>query len=166
MNFKSCRHRRTDHHWHPDQAQLRAAERDRLWIWAIRQEGSDCFSPDKHVYRHVLFPWQQQHVFVSTGLFQDLLSALKTVLSGSLEALMLGLMKSTAQYDASELKASMKVPDCPWPIRGLWHVAEWSVKLVTFMFPGARNWRGDPHRDRLLQKQRWNAGDQEGLQRK
>uniref|UniRef100_A0A8P4PWP6 Annexin n=1 Tax=Dicentrarchus labrax TaxID=13489 RepID=A0A8P4PWP6_DICLA len=38
----------------------------------------------------------------------DLITALKGALSGSLEALMLGLMKSTAQYDASELKASMK----------------------------------------------------------
>ena len=35
--------------------------------------------------------------------------ALKGALSGSLEALLLGLMKGTAQYDASELKASMKV---------------------------------------------------------
>lgn len=41
--------------------------------------------------------------------FQDLNSALKGALSGSLEALMLGLMKSTAQYDATELKTSMKV---------------------------------------------------------
>ncbi|XP_069031306.1 annexin A2-A-like [Embiotoca jacksoni] len=39
---------------------------------------------------------------------KDLVVALKGALSGSLEALMLGLMKSTAQYDASELKASMK----------------------------------------------------------
>lgn len=39
---------------------------------------------------------------------KDLISALKSALSGSLESLMLGLMKSTAQYDASELKASMK----------------------------------------------------------
>ncbi|KAM4743910.1 annexin A2-B-like [Anableps anableps] len=39
---------------------------------------------------------------------KDLAAALKGALSGSLEALMLGLMKSTAQYDASELKASMK----------------------------------------------------------
>uniref|UniRef100_A0A8C4HIM1 Annexin n=1 Tax=Dicentrarchus labrax TaxID=13489 RepID=A0A8C4HIM1_DICLA len=39
---------------------------------------------------------------------KDLITALKGALSGSLEALMLGLMKSTAQYDASELKASMK----------------------------------------------------------
>ncbi|XP_047436973.1 annexin A2-like isoform X1 [Mugil cephalus] len=39
---------------------------------------------------------------------KDLISALKAALSGSLEALMLGLMKSTAQYDASELRASMK----------------------------------------------------------
>ncbi|XP_028257285.1 annexin A2-like [Parambassis ranga] len=39
---------------------------------------------------------------------KDLITALKGALSGSLEALMLGLMKSTAQYDASELRASMK----------------------------------------------------------
>ncbi|XP_037308981.1 annexin A2-like [Pungitius pungitius] len=39
---------------------------------------------------------------------KDLMTALKGALSGPLEALMLGLMKSTAQYDASELKASMK----------------------------------------------------------
>lgn len=41
--------------------------------------------------------------------FQDLTTALKGALSGSLEALMLGLIKSTAQYDTSELNASMKV---------------------------------------------------------
>lgn len=40
---------------------------------------------------------------------QDLATALKGALSGSLEALMLGLVKSTAQYDAAELNASMKV---------------------------------------------------------
>lgn len=39
---------------------------------------------------------------------KDLVVALKGALSGSLEALILGLMKSTAEYDASELKASMK----------------------------------------------------------
>lgn len=39
---------------------------------------------------------------------KDLASALKAALSGSLEAVMLGLMKSTAQYDAAELRASMK----------------------------------------------------------
>ncbi|XP_003969639.1 annexin A2-B-like [Takifugu rubripes] len=39
---------------------------------------------------------------------KDLVTALKGALSGSLETLMLGLMKSTVQYDASELKASMK----------------------------------------------------------
>ena len=37
--------------------------------------------------------------------------ALKGALSGSLESVVLGLMKSTTQYDASELKASMKVRD-------------------------------------------------------
>uniref|UniRef100_A0A672NW10 Annexin n=1 Tax=Sinocyclocheilus grahami TaxID=75366 RepID=A0A672NW10_SINGR len=39
---------------------------------------------------------------------KDLVGALKGALSGSLEHLILGLMKSTAQYDASELKSSMK----------------------------------------------------------
>ncbi|XP_054626014.1 annexin A2-like isoform X2 [Dunckerocampus dactyliophorus] len=39
---------------------------------------------------------------------KDLVVALKGALSGSLEALMLGLMKSPTQYDAFELKASMK----------------------------------------------------------
>ncbi|XP_008308083.1 annexin A2-like [Cynoglossus semilaevis] len=39
---------------------------------------------------------------------KDLVTALKGALSGSLEATILGLMKSTTQYDASELKASMK----------------------------------------------------------
>ncbi|XP_054881124.1 annexin A2-like [Poeciliopsis prolifica] len=39
---------------------------------------------------------------------KDLSVALKGALSGALEALLLGLMKTTAQYDASELKASMK----------------------------------------------------------
>lgn len=37
------------------------------------------------------------------------MTALKGALSGSLEALMLGLMRSTTQYDAFELKNSMKV---------------------------------------------------------
>lgn len=41
--------------------------------------------------------------------FQDMISALKAALSGSLETVILGLMKSTAQYDASEIKASIKV---------------------------------------------------------
>lgn len=39
---------------------------------------------------------------------KDLAVALKGALSGSLEALMLGLLKGTAEYDATELKASMK----------------------------------------------------------
>ncbi|XP_053281936.1 annexin A2-B [Pleuronectes platessa] len=39
---------------------------------------------------------------------KDLPTALKGALSGPLEALMLGLIKGTAEYDASELKASMK----------------------------------------------------------
>lgn len=39
---------------------------------------------------------------------KDLAAALKGALSGSLEALMLGLLKSPAEYDAAELKTSMK----------------------------------------------------------
>lgn len=39
---------------------------------------------------------------------KELAAALKGALSGSLEALMLGLLKSPAEYDAAELKASMK----------------------------------------------------------
>ncbi|XP_030044311.1 annexin A2 [Microcaecilia unicolor] len=39
---------------------------------------------------------------------KDLPSALKGALSGHLEAVMLGLMKTHPQYDASELKSSMK----------------------------------------------------------
>ncbi|XP_067105260.1 annexin A2-B-like [Osmerus mordax] len=39
---------------------------------------------------------------------KDMITALKGALSGSLEHVVLGLMKSTAQYDATELKGSMK----------------------------------------------------------
>lgn len=59
----------------------------------------------RHVAKNTALP--RQHLRLAS--FQDLNSALKGALSGSLEALMLGLMKSTAQYDATELKASMKV---------------------------------------------------------
>uniref|UniRef100_A0A8D0QWP9 Annexin n=1 Tax=Sus scrofa TaxID=9823 RepID=A0A8D0QWP9_PIG len=39
---------------------------------------------------------------------KELASALKSALSGHLETVILGLLKTPAQYDASELKASMK----------------------------------------------------------
>ncbi|KAM6961203.1 annexin A2-like [Aplochiton taeniatus] len=39
---------------------------------------------------------------------KDMISALKGALSGSLETVILGLMKSTSQYDASEIKGSIK----------------------------------------------------------
>ncbi|XP_071375164.1 annexin A2-A-like [Centroberyx affinis] len=39
---------------------------------------------------------------------KDMISALKGALSGSLETVVLGLMKSTAQYDASEIRGSIK----------------------------------------------------------
>lgn len=38
-----------------------------------------------------------------------MITALKEALSGSLETVILGLMKSTAQYDASEIRGSIKV---------------------------------------------------------
>lgn len=40
-----------------------------------------------------------------------MITALKGALSGSLETVILGLMKSTAQYDASEIRGSIKVKD-------------------------------------------------------
>ncbi|XP_051238058.1 annexin A2 [Dicentrarchus labrax] len=39
---------------------------------------------------------------------KDMITALKGALSGSLEAVILGLMKSTSQYDASEIRGSIK----------------------------------------------------------
>ncbi|XP_026168177.1 annexin A2 [Mastacembelus armatus] len=39
---------------------------------------------------------------------KDMISALKGALSGSLETVILGLMKSTAQFDATEIRASIK----------------------------------------------------------
>lgn len=39
---------------------------------------------------------------------KDMISALKGALSGCLESVILGLMKSTAQYDASEIRGSIK----------------------------------------------------------
>jgi ABC-type arginine/histidine transport system permease subunit len=41
--------------------------------------------------------------------FKEMIPALKDALSGSLESVILGLMKSTAQYDASVIKGSIKV---------------------------------------------------------
>ena len=45
----------------------------------------------------------------SPVFLKELASALKSALSGHLETVILGLLKTPAQYDASELKASMKV---------------------------------------------------------
>lgn len=38
-----------------------------------------------------------------------MIASLKGALSGSLESLIIGLMKSTSQYDASEIRGSIKV---------------------------------------------------------
>lgn len=40
-----------------------------------------------------------------------MITALKGALSGSLESVILGLMKSPTQYDASEIRGAIKVPD-------------------------------------------------------
>ena len=48
----------------------------------------------------------------SPVFLKELASALKSALSGHLETVILGLLKTPAQYDASELKASMKVNTC------------------------------------------------------
>lgn len=48
---------------------------------------------------------------------QDMISALKGALSGSLESVILGLMKSTAQFDATEIKGSMKVKESLTKVR-------------------------------------------------
>ena len=49
---------------------------------------------------------------VLARFLKELASALKSALSGHLETVILGLLKTPAQYDASELKASMKVNMC------------------------------------------------------
>uniref|UniRef100_A0A8C2WFY5 Annexin n=1 Tax=Cyclopterus lumpus TaxID=8103 RepID=A0A8C2WFY5_CYCLU len=62
---------------------------------------------------------------------KDLTIALKGALSGPLEALMLGLMKSTAHYDASELKASIKLlPDCWFWFQGLGTDEETLIEII------------------------------------
>lgn len=75
-------------------------------------------------------------VFQMSGHFQDLTTALKGALSGSLEALILGLMRSTAQFDAAELNASIKVQNvffCDWNKTCHWfHCTPntWAVRYV------------------------------------
>lgn len=145
--MKSCRCGRTDHHWRPDETQLRAATTNRLRVRATRQEGSKVspsvnvlmFSQSLAVSFSSLRDLKTSTHFVDDPFasepFQDLITALKGALSGSLEALMLGLMKSTAQYDASELNTSMKVRIS----RALTEVLHWSTILkylyVSQMFP-------------------------------
>lgn len=101
---------------------------------------------------------------MSLAPFQDLAAALKGALSGPLEALMLGLMKSTTLYDASELKASMKVR-----VKSSCDQSEGCDSLFDLpplVCAGTGNGRGDAHRDPLLPEQRRDGGHQEGLQRK
>lgn len=130
----------------------------------------------------LLYKWLFLKWFLTLCLWlcQDLVSALKGALSGSLEALILGLMKSTAQYDASELKASMKVSvtlKTKWTwLTGYLNVPEkthsdsWELLLdvshsLGFFHAGTGDRRGDLNRDRLLQEQWRTSWDQEGLQR-
>uniref|UniRef100_W5JYG0 Annexin n=1 Tax=Astyanax mexicanus TaxID=7994 RepID=W5JYG0_ASTMX len=85
------------------------AERDASWIdTAIKTKGVD-----EHVIidiltrrtyrqrREIAFEYEKKEK-------KDLVTALKAALSGSLENVILGLMKTTTEFDASELRASMK----------------------------------------------------------
>lgn len=83
-------------------------ERQKLWgasdLLSKHCISLRCFSPVES--QHGL----PTHVPLFFFLFpKELASALKSALSGHLETVILGLMKTPAQYDASELKASMKV---------------------------------------------------------
>uniref|UniRef100_A0A3Q2GVU8 Annexin n=1 Tax=Equus caballus TaxID=9796 RepID=A0A3Q2GVU8_HORSE len=60
---------------------------------------------------------------------KELAAALKSALSGHLETVILGLLKTPAQYDASELKASMKVST--WEVHALSNLP---LILVNYMY--------------------------------
>lgn len=69
-----------------------------------------------------------------------MVSALKGALSGSLETVILGLMKSTTQYDASLIRGSIKVKGhrfdlkVPPPSAG-----QTTEPLICVVFSGCRN---------------------------
>lgn len=81
------------------------------------------------------------------------MTALKGALSGSLEALMLGLMRSTTQYDAFELKNSMKVQSGRDDSPTVPGSATTSQTFSNGFFLGSGDGRGGAHRARLFQEQ-------------
>lgn len=66
---------------------------------------------------------------------KELPSALKSALSGHLETVILGLLKTPAQYDASELKASMKVNTCE-----MQSLSNLPLIFVNYSFLGVIRW--------------------------
>lgn len=97
----------TDHHRCPDKADIRTKEGDCFCLWKESKEGR--VHPDGRLSQ---FPHRSKETVKGTHLcFQDMISALKGVLSGSLESVILGLMKSTTQYDASEIRGAIKVKE-------------------------------------------------------
>lgn len=105
----------TDHHRCPDKADLRTKEGDCFCLWKEGKEGR--VHPDSRLSQ---FPHRSKETVKGTRLcFQDMISALKGALSGSLESVILGLMKSTTQYDASEIRGAIKVKEM---LRGLLRV--------------------------------------------
>lgn len=65
--------------------------------------------PQRFVKQHRLRREATNALLLCCSLLQEMSAALKGGLSGSLENVILGLMKNTAEYDAFELRASMKV---------------------------------------------------------
>lgn len=71
-----------------------------------------------------------------------MISALKGALSGSLESVILGLMKSTTQYDASEIRGSIKVRKwfisgaLPPPAGLFWELQPVAIYSVCPVFDG------------------------------
>lgn len=105
-NLFHVRSRWADHHQRPDQADLHPEEGHRFCLWEASEEGKMttkntflCFAP-------LITQW---HTWLLR--FQDMVAALKSALYGPLEKVILGLMKSTTQYDASEIRGSIKVKD-------------------------------------------------------
>ncbi|XP_066504398.1 annexin A2b isoform X2 [Hoplias malabaricus] len=85
------------------------ADKDASWIdTAIKTKGVD-----EHVIIDILtrrtFAQRREIAFeYERKEKKDMITALKAALSGSLETVILGLMKSTTEFDAFELRASMK----------------------------------------------------------
>lgn len=73
-----------------------------------------------------------------------MVTALKGALSGSLENVILGLMKNTAHYDAFELRASMKVSFSPHIQRMCASSALQSASLTYSKYPSVASTQSNP----------------------